>query len=1676
MKRIILILLAAGISVSAWSQCSTACDPGSLVTWYLDIDGDGYGVDFAETNQVCCAQPSDLYAQVAGDPCPSDPNCTGASDPVKGCIFEAACNYNAQATVFDGFCIFADGCQECELDDLGNKTGILDPDGPCRCEGATVYYPDALGACGGACLADADDDGICDYETILVGATNDTLWLDDCRVAGQVTDDCGVCNTEAAGRFYKDTLTNEPCVPGTPNCFLTNTSDHCGCDGEVFNDCDVCGGPPQNPNYNCDGTCIDLNSNSICDYQEILGCTDATKCNYDASANVDDGSCLTFDVCGLCGGTGIPTGQCDCEGNLPNPGYTCAGACLQDTDGDGVCDEFEVHGCTNSVACNYSDAATEDDGSCILEDALGVCDGPCTADVDGDGICDSDLDGDGEPDDDCLIGNGRIDDCGVCGGGSAFTDDSGDPCTPGTPGCTNQLGACDCDGNTYDAIDVCGGGCTEDADDDGVCDDVDLFICSGTADAVGECNGTCLTDADGDGLCDDDNNGDGLADVDPCLDDPYNFIDECGVCGGDGIPVGACDCAGGGVDAVGVCGGTCTTDADGDGICDDGGNDSCVGVYDECGDCAGTSYFTFANGSSCDPGTPGCTNAAGFCNCEGDTLDAIHICGGDCPIDADGDGICDVDSEGNSVDPCVGSLDACGVCNGPGAIYDCGCSDIPSDACDCDYNVLDDCGVCGGTGPEFGKDCDGNCLGDADGDGICDVDEELFIPRVLHKNSVPAGSKTMGLRLDNIKFQEALDQFTLLHHLMSENLDDGSLTGSSRILTIEKSIVDKGTLQVEGSSTFNTNMHIKGMLAVYRNVSVTGSATIGGATLSRSGIVSTDMTISGAATIQGGMRLAGETELAGPTAFRNSFDISNDFRVYDGSGASSTLKFHVASSTGDVAMKGTFTGDDDLHVDGYTQLDRLHVTGQGTLDNATVDDPLTVGGIADWQGNVLVGDTALYINATSGDVQMENDVELVGDANIRGNVTVQGSTTIAGTTFANGGIETKNIKVEGDMDVAGHATVGKSMDVGRHVNTYKTVGVGGDFAMYKGSSGGALSTVQRFVVNAATGNATAAGTLTARRLNANRYASVGLGTDVSGSVTAGGIARISGRLVASGNATFLHSDFLQSGNVTGHLTTHNTLTTGALTGKEVTVNAALGHSRFNGTVTVTQTQPQWGLAVSLASSEGFAAKFQSSDPAGGQGIIIQSGTAVPGNDNNYVEFYGGNDIMMGRIEGVLEDEVSGDSEIEYIRASSSLAQEYGGWDVGFATVGLGLAIYDAVSATKDLIGWSASVTGCFGNGACATAPVPSLVASAIAEVALAATGVVMATTSLADAGNVLALANQSAQEFESTLANGLVSIGSQKAGVTYQSGSGDYAEWLPKADPHAVLHAGQIVGMKNGHISLETADADHMFVISTLPVVLGNAPEEEWRYEKAAFLGQVPVHVRGAIHSGDYVLASGLDDGYGIGVSPEALDPEQYDRVIGMAWETGLSAFNTVNVAVGLNDVMQFAARDLENRIERMELETRAMKEVALSFVRGDQPEIEYLQLSGMLPVVIGAEDVQPVLERPDHDVESWMVPGFDDIVVHQMTDAAIEKGFEEALAQIEANDMPQGVRDFYDALAENDGMRAQFLGGLKNRINDHNRKALAELAEFSGMDITKPVTLEEKRREIEDQLNAPNK
>ena len=96
------------------------------------------------------------------------------------------------------------------------------------------------------------------------------------------------------------------------------------------------------------------------------GCTDPSACNFNSTADVDDGSCVFFDECGICGGDGIPEQNCDCNGNQFDAIGVCGGTCNSDINNNGVCDNEEVLGCTYAFAENYNPAATDDDGSCTV--------------------------------------------------------------------------------------------------------------------------------------------------------------------------------------------------------------------------------------------------------------------------------------------------------------------------------------------------------------------------------------------------------------------------------------------------------------------------------------------------------------------------------------------------------------------------------------------------------------------------------------------------------------------------------------------------------------------------------------------------------------------------------------------------------------------------------------------------------------------------------------------------------------------------------------------------------------------------------------------------------------------------------------------------------------------------------------------------------------------------------------------------------------------------------------------------------------------------------------------------------------------------------------------------------------------------------------------------------------
>ena len=141
-------------------------------------------------------------------------------------------------------------------------------------------------------------------------------------------------------------------------------------------------------------------------------------------------------------------------------------------------------------------------------------------------------------------------------------------------------------------------------------------------------------------------------------------------------------------------------------------------------------------------------------------------------------------------------------------------------------------------------------------------------------------------------------------------------------------------------------------------------------------------------------------------------------------------------------------------------------------------------------------------------------------------------------------------------------------------------------------------------------------------------------------------------------------------------------------------------------------------------------------------------------------------------------------------------------------------------------------------------------------------------------------------------------------GVEYTSSGADYAEWLPKQDTTAVFAYGEVVGVRNGHITKETQNVDQIMVISSRPIVVGNIPPpgEEHNYKRVGFMGQVLTLVQEGAKSGDYIIPSGHNDGWGMAVSPEDVTIEQIPLIVGKAWEDSESdVVDYVNVGVGLN-------------------------------------------------------------------------------------------------------------------------------------------------------------------------------
>ncbi|WP_263792507.1 hypothetical protein [Salinibacter sp.] len=175
--------------------------------------------------------------------------------------------------------------------------------------------------------------------------------------------------------------------------------------------------------------------------------------------------------------------------------------------------------------------------------------------------------------------------------------------------------------------------------------------------------------------------------------------------------------------------------------------------------------------------------------------------------------------------------------------------------------------------------------------------------------------------------------------------------------------------------------------------------------------------------------------------------------------------------------------------------------------------------------------------------------------------------------------------------------------------------------------------------------------------------------------------------------------------------------------------------------------------------------------------------------------------------------------------------------------------------------------------------------------------------------------------------------GNGAGGVNYATSGSDYAEELPVSEGASTPAATDLVGVRGGEVRLSTDGADRVMIASDRPAVTGNTTPstetDDARRVPVAFIGQVPVRLRGEAEVGDIVVASGRNDGTAQAVSPSEYRRAEHGPIAGQAWSAHSGdGVSTVTVAVGLGRSGAVAERmnNQRDRIAALEAENEEIK------------------------------------------------------------------------------------------------------------------------------------------------------
>ena len=604
---------------------------------------------------------------------------------------------------------------------------------------------------------------------------------------------------------------------------------------------------------------------------------------------------------------------------------------------------------------------------------------------------------------------------------------------------------------------------------------------------------------------------------------------------------------------------------------------------------------------------------------------------------------------------------------------------------------------------------------------------------------------------------------------------------------------------------------------------------------------------------------SGNLNIAGTSNFEQQVDIESDLMVLGNTSLSENI-----SIDGNTAISGQLTVDGGTILNLNTSSDKNSTNSLLVNGSSALDGTLTVMGESVFNKSLSVlNESQVYMSGsltTDGLTQLNNRLIVLGSTMLENSLTVSDTSTF-----------NSYVEINAPADINDRLFVKGSSIFMDHLDVVGTTNLASTLRVENGSPTFMTGTLIVDGITDLNNDLIVDGTST---LNSALTVTNNSGTNLTGTLSVDGITDLSNNLILDGTATMnsslqvtgssvLNSTLAVAGatqlnntlNVSNNTSLGGTLTTNGATQLNSSLSVS-DNTSLSGTLEVANTanfRNQVTVNVGLGSGSSSYNNYPLRVQGSANGIAVKITAGTPNNDNNFITFFDSGGTARGAIEGETTSEKVLNPEYLY--------------DLGVLTAD--------VAAAAANVGFAAIPTVVAGLGASA-GPCASCIATAAAEV-------------------IVAAAHMAA----------FLTFSLSGVGVTYSSGSADYAEWLDRLNPNEQINSGDVVGVYNGKVTkIITNEAQRVLVVSTNPAILGNTPEygNTDNFEKIAFLGQVPVKVKDEVISGDYLIPSGDNLGYAIGISKDEIQPNQFKHIIGIAWSSSIiNQYDYVKMAIGLN-------------------------------------------------------------------------------------------------------------------------------------------------------------------------------